>query len=1279
MAKARIFKRLLLVSILTAGLSVGGFSIANSFDNTSSTSKNILHANSSSNLQATSSASSVLGQYDSDSSNNFNPSFPEQYSTMDTAGDSYAIITKANSTANFDQVTRYSLSGNNAGSAVWTVTSTEFTAVSGTISLQSVLYVDGGVSGDPLLYVLVQNGTNSYLFSIDWQTGGNVTLEQTFTGKIYNIMYLQSSLTESIMLFNGDAVGGSNPTSDKVLSYEIYTKASGTSGSSSVVQGSVDLSSAILSQYFSQTIQSKLVDSFDTTNYYYFVYQLVSFTNATANNYATVFRVAKNDLNTNGKTIYVNSSNISSLSLTATGTNQVFTDDTLVAVKAVKKDNSNFALFLSQQSANGATTTSKAEVATFSESTLATPSTFTVNVYDLPIAGRISLIRPYYNNGSITGFLALDSTGKYIIMLDPTTLQPSASVYYTGTDICNIVTNSQYSTWFFQVQNGQISELSGNTLIFGNLTSSVGAQLNEFAASVTVKNESEISSSVLHKKVGTSASNVDSSFSSYLNSANSYLDFLTVTNSDVRFGSPQITGTVTNITQDGSSNNYWVTIDFEQQLRTKSTNGTISNNGNKITIATAYLEFTNANASVTANSRDNVPASITSKVPSAVTDDDIRNYLVNAQNVGDYTIIKTANDSQGTLNVQIVASNVWVNGSLVASQTYNLTFGTASNPFFQVDLLGGLDGSVTGATTDYLNSNPDLENQLNIKYGTMLPSEITPSQVLSDFIILGDAFSDRLLLSQGIVVPPTADNVSLVPDDADGTIFVTVTIPRIGNQQNVVYSFETAAIFSKDVASNQNVYLAFKTNDEVLDYTPPVTAGVSNPYSSYSPSSLASLINTTDVQQQISNLKVFVNASNFVFNMLNETDSSGQKLLSVSAVPDDVNGYLTITFNFLNPLPGATSNQLSQMYTGFATKGSVSGSVSTFSWGKISNTAFSGKDPTEVTVNDLTTAGLFVYGGSAAGLSKTITLTPLNNSGALIVSITFNNWIQQNTTGGSSSLVTIPQKTFTTVIKNGLTATNTTVNMIVWKSYDELLQSYKNLTASNAVTTINNLSTNLAKLEAIANVSTELEKQLTASSDALELVLEANDSLGQISATARISLNGTVQTFTTTISGFSLVDPSYSVYLANTDSSVVNALRSKLPSEITDQDVGKLITLSTNNLSSVVTKNFNDIDGTLTVSVSILDNSGNIIASTSRTYSGFATNVPQYQGTDWVVVVLSVLIPAILLLIPILIIVFYYNRKDKIRFSKKLDKRLSEVSGKKKNKNVKHIRDLLNL
>ncbi|MBD5445715.1 MAG: hypothetical protein HDR31_00155, partial [Mycoplasma sp.] len=413
MAKSKIIKKTLLASLLTVGLSVSGFSIVNS-----------LVSHNSSDLEYKSSAYHVLGKYDSDNSGNFNIDFPKQYYSFDTSGASYALITKANDNSSFSQVTKYVLSGGYAGNGVWTITSSTLESgittggntISGNFTLESVLYVDGGISGKQRVYILGKDSSNSYLFSADWQDGQTLTLQKTFTGKIYNTMYVQSSLNETIVLFNNKEIKSGSDVSLDFTVYEGKNSASSTTN----INGTISFNNNILESYFSSNT-SKLVDSFDDGNYFYFVYQLSSFTNESSgqkidvNNYATVFRVAKNDLNINNKSININTSNIASLSLSKDLV-QNFSNNKLVSVKAVKKSNSNFALFLSQGNDTSSAQTSTAIVATFSESSLSTPSTFTLNSYDLPTTKRISQIEPYYNNGSITGFLALDSEGQKIIM-----------------------------------------------------------------------------------------------------------------------------------------------------------------------------------------------------------------------------------------------------------------------------------------------------------------------------------------------------------------------------------------------------------------------------------------------------------------------------------------------------------------------------------------------------------------------------------------------------------------------------------------------------------------------------------------------------------------------------------------------------------------------------------------------------------------------------------------------------------------------------------------------
>lgn len=1257
------FKKVLLTSLLTTGIAVSGFSILNSLGNTSNT-NNISYSDS--NLQSATSSRATSRAANLSSYANYH-----QYYTSTTSGNSYAILTGSTNTT-LDQITRYDLDGTKIGQEVWTITKATIEGQSATgVQIKSIMYMNGTTD---LIYILVSNNTSSWLLSANWSDGNNVAKVKEFTNKNYSTMYLSSSISKTIMLFESKDITNAAAST---LNYSIFNGEASTETS-----GTITIPDSVASSFFSNNA-SELVDSYMVNGTVYFVYRQKTFTNQDANNQktavnnlATVFKVNKSNLE-NSQNYSIGATEIGSLSLTADQA-ALFENNKAISVKAVNKDNSNFALVLSQEATDANATSTKTIVGSFTETTLSASTTFTLNSYDLPTGGSISQIKPYYVSSTLNGFLALDSKGSKVIMLDKTTLQPGASAFYSGTNIQNVFTNSKQASWYFQNSTGTISELSGNTLVYADISQS-NVQINEYAASVNVKTQSEVSASVLYRKVGTSTADIDQNFKNYIEGTSSYKDFITVSNSDQRFGDPIITGEVVSITKKGTTNNYLVQIDFNQQLRKKATSTSNPTNGSKVTIASTYLTFTNDNANITAKQKNKVPASITNKKASEITDEDVVNYLVDMQNVGSYVINKTADDTKGTLSLEIIASNVWVNGNLVSTQTYNIVFGDSNNPFFMIDLLGGLDGSITGITDQYLENNATLKNQLLIKYSNSLPSEITADDILNDFVVLGNAFSDRLLINQGIVVAPTAANVSFTPIDSEGRLMVTVTVPKVGNKENVVYSFETATLFSKNVTSNQNVYLAFKTNEEVLNYTPEVTSGTANPYKSYTPSQLASLINVTDVNTQIKNLAPFVDASNFVLNMLSQTDSNNQKLLTVSAVANDIDGYLTINFDFLNPLPGSSSKTVSQLFSGFTTKGNNTGSASQFSWGTLAENAFSGKYPSDITENDLSKAGLFVYGGNTGQLQKNITLTPLNNSGALVVKIVFQNWKEMVTTGNVTKLTTIPEKSFETVIKNGLNTTINTTNMVVWKSFDSLNISYKNYTPTEVKTEIEKQGNDYLKLKELADISSELDRKLSANPDAVSMVIDADETRGQINVTARISLEDYSTTLNTKISGFSIATSDYTITLSN-DDALLNNLRKKMPSEITEQELGSLVSKSVNNLRTETIKTFDDIKGTLTVTVNVYDATGNnIVATTTREYSGFKTNVPQYKGTDWLIVALAVIIPATILIIPILLIVFYFNRKDKIKFSKKLDMRLSENKNKKKTVNVRTIKDLLDL
>ena len=120
-------------------------------------------------------------------------------------------------------------------------------------------------------------------------------------------------------------------------------------------------------------------------------------------------------------------------------------------------------------------------------------------------------------------------------------------------------------------------------------------------------------------------------------------------------------------------------------------------------------------------------------------------------------------------------------------------------------------------------------------------------------------------------------------------------------------------------------------------------------------------------------------------------------------------------------------------------------------------------------------SGLFVYNPTSNQLSRKITVTPMNASGYILVTITFYDWWMEQTVNGVKSNVKVPEKTFTTFLKNGLISVPDSVDSVIWRSFSELNTlnaAYTNSTASNALTLIiSAASTDYDKLASMFNLS----------------------------------------------------------------------------------------------------------------------------------------------------------------------------------------------------------------
>ena len=108
------------------------------------------------------------------------------------------------------------------------------------------------------------------------------------------------------------------------------------------------------------------------------------------------------------------------------------------------------------------------------------------------------------------------------------------------------------------------------------------------------------------------------------------------------------------------------------------------------------------------------------------------------------------------------------------------------------------------------------------------------------------------------------------------------------------------------------------------------------------------------------------------------------------------------------------------------------------------------------------------------------------------------------------------------------------------------------------------------------------------------------------------------------------------------------------------------ISNNNNNNPVEITLGPDDATGTLLVSITIQDPFSGKTTSSNITYTGMRVFVPTNEGTRWDIVVLSVVIPTIVLLIPILTLGYIQNIKDRRKIAKKLDRRLDEEFKKRK-------------
>ena len=950
-------------------------------------------------------------------------------------------------------------------------------------------------------------------------------------------------------------------------------------------------------------------------------------------------------------------------------------------------------------------------------------------------------ISGYYALTSTNQVISLDTNFKLVKVI-----YDFNSSYYQLGNIYKIYTipGEASNIWYAQMTDGTFAKMSGSTLV-GQWDKLNSITYYEKTVDFTIKSQDQVDSSVFFRKVVNDSNNgFDSNFLSFLGSSTAWKSFLDY---DVNSVDPQVNGTpsvtVKIFNQDNAEGYYFkkddvaatnplnqkgnntLVLQFYQNLR-KINNGVLTSESKQVLIGSytytfyygaakingqvagsyTYNDYSNYQSQTKLSIPQYVLDMYPSKIASLITSKDSEytnfiNSFLSMQNIVSPIITASGNDTNGTLTVNVTVPYSWASddsSSADTNKSWVFTFGTSSSPFFKSNPFGFTDStntvsnaSVTPIDSTYAanKDNATKMSTLTNKYSTQLASKVSKIDLYNDFLVLGSAFSNTSYISSGLIIPITADNVdqymTVVPDDANGSVYISITFPKIGNDTDYVVSFTTPSIFMKDAAASQSVYFSWKSGSNI-DLSKFITNNSSSKaINDINASSVGQIINTTTNKSDlIQLLGSFATFSSYYANLIT------QSKLTVSATWDDKQGYLNISLNPSNgtTIPGLDSSTfLTMTFYGFKTNDSGTSNISTlettsnFNFGNYS--ADNSKSASSVTESDILASGLLSGNSNlsswiSSGLAS-LSLTPSDSTGTLQVSVTLKNYSESNTIS--------PSKTFTTNI-GGFAVTGQNTNMIVWKTNTDSTLSGKLPSALIEAATSGEYSDGLPnvylnRLRFFANISSVLNSQLTANPGMVTtLTMQGDDNQGTLTVSAIIVQNGISTVYSSTISGLATTPSLQPTVTFNyTDSSnnpVLTSLKSQVPSSIStnNSDLLKLFTISSSspNYRTNIDLTYNDIGGNLTIKVTVYDSSNNVLSTATQTYTGFKTVVDNSKTTNWTYVAISIVIPVLVLMIPIFSYGFIQQRRDIRAISRKLDSRLKEEQERERRLRLKIVK-----
>lgn len=1183
------------------------------------------------------------------------------------------------------------------------------------LEITSLIYSAGGEIKSKALFVIVHSTDNgmagSFLFQIKYEDdvkeeslkeypAGSYRLAKKLSSSNndkYNFGTIDSSSTHTMFLYKISNISSSS--SDYTMKY-LQLGDSNFGNDTLESEKTIKIEQNNISSNFASSKTYKPIFAYRSSSLggsTYIFYQIENYDNANKDKSLVSIKVNLSSNSSSASEIIVNNNDLKKINFSS----NEFNDNQPFNTTFLEQNSSTFELFFTQKNSKKENSTLKV---TF-DFDFSTSKNYMTNSFENLALNKdnylIDIKKIYINQTSnVDGYVFLDNNNK-VYKLDrdfnnaKLIYDFNASTYNLG-NVKKFFTVPGNGSWFAQKNDSKLVQFSDGTLI-GELDTIYNDKSYELPMNVSLISQDALDPSVSYKKLSNGSSDYDSSFKNFLNSPDAYKSFLNVNFQDPRFNqNPQIkvvpkSGNFDSYSNDVKENpvnskKYEIELQFKQTLRQIDKSGQITSDTKEIIIASQKYVFNNAQGKVTfakskvGENSFEVPSFIKNKLPTEITKEEVENYLVKYENVSNVKVLSNPDNSKGQLTINVSVPYMWDGSELKTNQNFSKVY----TEFFQSDKFGSAakvtqyDDHYFSYITNENNKNEYEKNKrqtllttLKSKYSSVLPSSLSVKEMLESFAEYGPAFKQQSNIDDGLIELPKLQDISIIPYDTEGYANINIIFPKIDSKTNVKVSFNTPKIFLKNKLAGTNVFFKFKDEKDVVSLTASDSSDIN--FASLNPSVVANKLNSgsnSDKSIVVSYLKNFAEFGNYFDKSIIDGDTI------VLATGNDSYGSLKITVADKDGsvlLPGYGKNSIEDIFTGFK-KENDSLTKDNFSFNELSN--ISNISPLDVNANYLRRNNAFNFNGVIGTSEKlkdsNIKLIPSTISGTLQVTVSLENYVENNTV--------VPYKSFTKIY-SGFRKSKDSVDMVVWKSITEINNDnpgYSNNRPSVIINTINDSGNNksdLEKLKIFSNISNDLEKSIKENNGSVSIIMSPDDSRGILNISASITINGQLTALNTSISGFandgtlasSVVFDSPEIKQALSDFQKNN----RIPSSITQEEASKLYVLKNASwYSKDVILVPDDAKGTLMISVMILDKDGNQILEKPSTneFLGFAKFIPTDTGTNWGIVAASIIIPAIIFIIPIIVIGIYQERIQMRKIAKTLDRRLNEEY--KKNKKI---------